>query len=438
MLVMTGRRANLLARGTVSAPSSDPDFPPAFAFDNDPGTVYSTGSGIDTVEAFLEIDGDIGHGEGSFETAFVDGTPPGFVNDCLVDGELERDLTNFDDGEASCKFINPATPFSIAGFHRDYIARAGETLRVHFARLIGTDAQLSCWIQDLDTGQWLNDQFEWQDADTTFLVDIDDVPNEFIEFNQNIVVSPMSYWAKPIRRLRLSFEGGPTTASPSEVWVDSLFIVPAYDMMAVFGHSIKPAGTIEWIASDDPEFGTSTELAEFRPVEDKFYHRLGSPSTLRYQQIFVGFSVDVIYAGEIIIGAGYHFPRTAATPIQTSHEDRRIEVPRHLGGRFTRGLARSPRVSKILTFQFDDTPITAESGDWDEWHSEIFLRSMGGQPAVIVPTTDRAEVLFGHLSGSFSETDGAPGQAGYKVLEGFVVDELPFPIELPGPIIESA
>jgi hypothetical protein len=432
LLVMTGRYANLLQRGVLTTPGESADFPAADLYDNDPGTIYLFGVSDDSVEPVFEFDGDLGHGDGSFEDSFVGGAPVGWVNASTGAGALNRDTVTFSDGAASLRIETPDTPFALGSAYHDYVVRAGELLRLHFAALgdstNGDVSALACELRDLDTGQYLNSSMEWQDNSTNFLVDSS---SAFTVFDETFAVSPMSYWPKPIRRLRLRFTCNIVTSGDQSVWVDSLFLVPAYDMVSVFGHNLRPNADFEWIASDSESFLTSTTLASFRPTSDKFYHRISTPSTLRYQQVFVGPAVDSLWIGEIVVGLGYHFPRTAVSPIQTTHIDHRVDIPKSLGGVSSRGLARSPRHQKTMAFQFPDEPDTAETGLWREWHDEVFLRSLGGHPAVVVPTTDRVEVLFGHLSGLVSESDGAPGQAGYKLLEGFVVDELQLPVEIP-------
>jgi hypothetical protein len=431
MLVLTGRLANMLQRGTVTPGSEDADFPVEEVFDNDPGTVFS-GFPVaeDSVDPVLTLDGDIGGGDGSFEAAFVDGAPVGWVDASTVDGALVQDTVVFSDGAASLRIETPATANSLGVAYKDYTVRAGEVLRIHLMALgdtsNGGSSALHASLQDLDTGQFLNSSLEWQDSSANFLVDSSDA---FAEFDEEITVSPMSYWPKPIRRLRLKFTCVIVTSGDQEVWVDEVFIIPAYDTLSMFGHNLRPAFDVEWFTGDT--IVGLTEAASFRPTSDKFYHRLTMYRTHRYQRIFVGPSTEALWIGEMVIGRGYHFTRTAASPILTTHIDHRAEVPKLMGGRVTRGLARSPRHVKTLAFQFDDVPETAESGVWREWHDEIFLRSLGGHPAVVVPTTDRDEVLFGHLSGQISEADGAPGQAGYKALDGFIVDELPLPVEVP-------
>lgn len=438
LLVLTGRLANILSRGRVTSSQDDQDFPQRHLFDNDPGTVFAFSPGIDTVEELFTVDGDLGKGTGSFETAFVDGAPTGWTDDSVVDGELVQEDTIVVEGTYSLRINTPATPFSEGKTHKDYTTRAGETLRLHFKYAVQSNSQLRAQLQDLETGQWLNDDFEWQDSETDFLVQGATGGNpDFGTFNELITVSSMLYWAKPIRRLRLTFKGLIATSGDASVYLDHVYIVPAYDMLTVVGHSLRPASGMDWYGAHEEDFSDQVLLASMTPGIDKFYQRLAAAVTYRYQRFFIGPQPEGIWLGEAIIGKGLHFEKTAVSPIPTIHDGARVEVPRMLGGMFVGGLARTPRLDKTLSFQFPDEPDTAETGLWRVWHDEVYLRSLQGDPAVIVPTTDRQEVLFGHVSGTIKEQDGAPGQAGYKLLEGFVVMELPLPVELPGFLTEG-
>lgn len=430
MLVMTGRLSNVLARGTVTASTESLMFPLTKLYDGDPGELFEFGQA--QIGERVDVDADLALGTGDFEDVHVDGAPPGWDDQSQGTASLSRDTVVFDEGASSVKLTSNAT--DTAMMQKVFTVRAGETLRM--------DMQLrghgELRMQDIDTGQWLNEDLEWQDAETFFVDDSQFSAGVFDQVTKDITISPMSYWPKAIRRVGLRFIGN-TASMQNELWVDAFSFVPSYNTLGIFGHNIKASIPVTWESANNSLFSGSTLLATITPQKDKFYHRISTPSLLRYIRVTVnGLNIHPPWIGELLVGASHLFERVNGdglpgpmSPIKTDHIDHRITVQKAVGGSLTRGIARAPRAVKTFGFQFPDLPDTAEDGVFREFFDEVFRRSIAGHPAMVVPNTDRREVLYGHLSPLLSEMDGSPGQAGYRVAEGFQLDEMALPIEIP-------
>jgi hypothetical protein len=425
MVVMTGKGMNLLSRGTVTVSDENPSFPKKNLWDGDPGEVFSFATFSDGRQVVLDTD--LALGTGDMEAAHVAGAPPGWKHVAVGTGLLARDTTVIGDGAASCRLSSGASGVGV--LERDFGCRAGETLTIKmYMRGDGINA-CTVAMQDLETGDWLNGSGLWQPAFTTFDSETSTTP--FGSRSRQVVVSPMTYWPQAVRRVRLRFLSA--AVAGAQAWVDSVTFRPNFDTLAIIGHNLR-RGAIQlaWQGSEDPAFGgVPVDLAAPTIVKDRVYHRLSTLQSYRYTRLFAwGLNVEPPWYGELIIGASRLMARGPATPVETTHDDHRIEVARSVGGSSARGIARAIRRTKAFTFKFRDTPETAETGEWREFQQEILTRSIGGHPSLVVPMTDRGEILFGRWGGVVKETDGAPGTPGFKIAT-VDFEELQLPVELP-------
>lgn len=160
------------------------------------------------------------------------------------------------------------------------------------------------------------------------------------------------------------------------------------------------------------------------------YGRTAAPVAKRCARVNMsGNNVEAPWYGELVLGQSVELP-CAMTPVQTTYTDYRTMIPRPLGGVAARGRSAWPHRTKSLVFQHPDTPTTAESGYWAAWEAEFIIRSLGGAPMLLVPSTDRSEVLYGHCQPSISESDGSPGQAGYRRVDAVQIVDQALPVQL--------
>ena len=379
----------------------------------------------------VEVDLDLAKNSGVFDDAHVGGVPSGWTNTSTGTGTLTQDLAIKEAGASSLRLNSGTAGQGVC--ERIFLCSAGETLTIRLAARGDNTNPCLVSVQDLESGQWIGSGGAWQNAATNW---VSRIPNSFLESKIVIPVSAMSLCASAVRRIRVRFRSA-SLINGAQAWVDGFYVTPGYDTLVVAGHNVRQAFTIDWQHASDAAYATAAyNVAAFTPVRDKFYAKLPTVQTDRFVRVFVGLTTDFlaipdnIYFGEMIVGTSF-VSRCPVSPIATRHTDHRSDVPLLLGGVASRGMSRSARRTKTLSFQFPDTPTTAESGEWSQWFDEIFLRQLGGIPLALVPTTDRQEVLFGTMASALSETDGEPGQAGYKALESFAFEELPLPVELP-------
>jgi hypothetical protein len=419
LLIAGGRRSNLLARGTVIVSSAADETPAANLYDGDPSTPFSFDARATNA---IIVDSDLTLGTGTFEAAHVSGAPPGWT---AAGGTLTRDTVFFASGTSSCR-VTTIGLSNLGTLQKDFACHAGERLVLDF-KMAGFG---SAYVRDVETGQFLTDEGEWTDTLTPILSVIDD--EEFVRLALEFDVSSILYYERAGRRLR--FEAVSNSAG-SEVWVDDFALYPVPNILGVFGHGIRRNNPLLWQTA--PTLADLTTIASHAPHRGTFYISRPVSSVSeddklsdRYHRIYLpGDNVEPPWFGEIVLARAVRLG-CAMTPVQTTHQDHRGSIPRALGGEFSYALAASPRRTKQFVFQHPDTPATAESGYWQEFWGEFVLRPMGGTPVLLVPNDDREEVLYGTLSPSVSETDGSPGQAGYKKVDGVKLEELPLPVEV--------
>lgn len=402
---------NTLRRGRVTVSDENANFPKAGLYDGDPGTAFQHTSLSST---YVEVDGDLTLGTGSFEAAFVAGVPPGPWEWLNLGGVLVRDAVIFapDGGIASCK-IQPG-----AVLRGRFLCQADEILTLS-AWLRG---EISMSVQDIDTGQFLHPTKNWVDNFQVIAVHAGD---EWTLASIPVPITGLGHWAEPVRRLYIEFAPGATSG-----WVDGFSFFPHIDTLGIFGNNLRLNNPVLWQSNDNPVTDPWTTRATITPTPTTFYAKLAEFVGQRYQRIFLPMdNVEPAWYGEIVSCQTKRL-KCAMSPVQTVYTDHHVRIPRLMGGFATRALADWPIRTKVLTFQHADTPSTAESGYWTEWYGEFGLRPIGGTPCLIVPNEDRREVIYGHISPSISERDGEPGQAGFKQVDAVAIEEMALPVEL--------
>lgn len=439
LLINSGRYGNNLERGTVTLSDEDSDSPAENLFDGDPGTVGAVVE--DTAAVTITLDGDLALQTGGFEVAFTGSpsAPPGW-EDASIGGSasLVRDTSIFHGGASSCRL--EASGGGTAQLSRTFVCRANEylTLRM-WLRGDGTNPVMVT-VQDLETGHWLapilgdpptdpDTVNEWDPESQTLF----SVPDAVFTLSEaRIKITSMVEWPYPLRRIRVR-----VFTTTSDGWVDDFEFYPHWQLLALIGHNVIPSGVVTGDTANirvrraDSVSGTFSNVEFITPTPHTLWHMLSERQQYRVAQIrFEGVNVDPFWWGEVIWCQPHHFEKCAMTPVQTQHVDNRVQIPRPLGGFASIGLAETIRRVKTFVFQHPDTPETAETGYWQEWYGEFMQRAQGGDPVLVIPNEDRDEVIFGHLSAVVSDTDGAPGMAGYKKVEGCTLEELALPVEI--------
>lgn len=380
MIVMGGRHANILARGVVSVSDADSLFPAANLYDGDPGVAFRFGSA--GADRQVTVDGDLSQGSGAFEDVHVSGAPPGWTDASTGAGALARDTVTFADGASSLR-LDSGTGQAIG--QRDFSCRAGEELSLTVKlRGDGTNA-VTFDIQDLDTGQWLTSGGVWQNAATT--VATRSVATFATTTLSAFSVSAMSAWPYPVRRLRVRFYAA--SGGSAQGWVDTFSIWPSFDFLAVHGHSIRPALTVQFRSSTDNFSASDTLEATVTPARAAFFSRLSAKVARRYARLkLVGTSPEAMYLGEMRLGQSFSLTRPATFPLNRQLRDAQVRVPRLGYGSAAYGLA----TEDVDTLELQFGMVQAEA---DEWLNEVWRRARGGFVFDVVPDSTRTEVYLG-------------------------------------------
>lgn len=390
-LILAGGEYNLLARtaGVVPSPSEDALFPPTRLYDGRAGWIFKFGSL--TADPKLTCDLDLLASLGGFEVA---GTPPGGWTDASSGGATVTSTTSTPFTGSRCAEFDAGAGVGFAKITKDISVRSNEKLRIQLrVRPMSTSTakSLDLQIRDLRTGKYLQPGLTWAAGEIAALTltGADDAwsAQQAIQFTVDTVANTLN--DSTLLRITLLYTG---SIANDKIRADEMFVIPAVDFASLHGTQIiDPLNAITLRSSTDNFSGSDTAEATFTLRPGACYVKLGSPVYRQYWRVkFTGTNstaTGAIGLGEWVLGQAVTLAKAPAySPrLVPSHAQIRGGLP--LGGSYAYGLGGQPRTDLELQWGWEESQHT-------DWLNELFLRSPGGEPMVIVPSDTEGEVYL--------------------------------------------
>lgn len=399
MYVLTGAFNLVSASGnpaSIPVGSASTNFPLANIDDGDPGSICKF-LAISTDPAF-QIDLDYLLNTGSME-AFQDATTPpvGWTESNTGTGQVARNAALPRTGTYCAEFT---TGTGTASMYYDFTVRAGQRVRFDgWLRGDGATGKMEAIIQNLQTGLYCNPSGTWVSLLTAIA---DNTSVAYVQKTVDFAVEDYATCRLDTVVLRLTLinrtGGGSTTTL-----ADDVAVYPAVTFSSVHGHNVDPQCQIRLRSSTDAFSGSDTLEATFTVRQPSFYTTI-SETFRRYWRLAMSGRQSVRsgewWVGEWVLGQYYTLATGPAYDVQLGVRTPRIEIPLRVGAPATYQLARSQQ--RVFPVTFKCSSMTARN----EILQEVFERSAGGAPLVVVPhhTDSFTEVIYGKLSADLPHT----------------------------------
>lgn len=385
MLVMSGPARNLVARGIVTvSPAADSIFTVPYLSDLDPGTLFRYGSL--TGDPFITVDVDGLGGAGEFEPAFVAGVPVGWLKSGT--GTLTRETVFVHTEPAACKFDSTggAGATTIA---KDFSVHAGEPFRFEAAAgLVTSGGPITIHVQNLRTGRYLKNDGTWTSVLTAWVSETS-VP-AYDDHTVTTTVEGVGACLASTVTLRITIAVPNNTVAS----VDAVLYKPGVNLSAWFSPHVDPLNTVELRSSSDG-FVASNVLEATPTLGDVgFYSKLGSILYRRYWRTKLlgtnSTATGAVGFGEWELGYAVPLQQPPGYPMGLELVASQIRGQlNQWGGTFAVGLGSRPYPARVpLTFGFQSEAALLD------FEREVFVRSQGGTPLVIVPDDTKSDVHF--------------------------------------------
>ncbi len=382
-LVLTGQRYNVLETGTVTVSTEDSLYPATRLYDGRPIQPFKFSS---TADQTIDIDGNR-ITNGNLDT-WSGGAPSGWT----VDGTVAETTTagEFRSGSAARVDSNGSITMTfwarsgerivINGWRR--ILAAGQGVAQAFLRNVNTGRQWdgSSWVSGVFAGPFLEDSTN----------------TAYTEYGPTAVtVEAYSVTKTDLCQMELQLVNGDLTGG-DYVFFDDWFVWPSIDFLSIHGHNIIssvsvalrrgstfPAGSLEvTLTLDSPSFYTYRST-----VRDDRYWRI----------IVSGDNLTAPYLGEVVLGRALALARKPDLGgVTLAERSEAIVATSEYGERHAVQRMTANRRRLAMGFRF------ATEATYTEARDEVNRRSGGvpsSYPFVIVPDSNRAEVLHGALVG---------------------------------------
>ena len=240
----------------ASSPAVDSDFPVSGLYDNFPSIVTRWGS----LAAASRHDADLNFAvNGDFE--LWDGGTPDIPTGWALEGSttVTKDTTNEIQGTASVRVDG--------AIYRDYKVPTGAlvALRGKFARYTGSGSDAQVQLIDMETGEWLDEEGNWQSSEIDLWAEDTVYPaSSAVTRGITATARPYSLVKKDLTTVRLRLICGGEDDGDEGIFDDfSLVIVP--NLMTIHGHNVPPKHDPQLSSSSGSGFTSSAVLATMEP-----------------------------------------------------------------------------------------------------------------------------------------------------------------------------
>ena len=387
MLVIAGlSEGGNVAAGRLfsSSPAAASLYPFSGLADSDLGTIGQFGSL--TATPLFQVDVDMLDRAGLFES-FSGGSPVGWIEANSGTSDVTQESTVVHSGSFAARF---AAVGGSASCYKDITVRAGQ--RLYLEAALRGDAglgRIKVNLRNLQTGRYLNGG-AWSST-----------PNDVMNYSgtpydvqsQAFVVEDAATCGtvRPTLRLQLLNDNAGTVS-----YADSVILIPGVSFASWHGHNIDPRSAPELRASTD-NFGASNVLVSTPTLARHSFYTTFPVVYYRYWRTqFADTNTAAIFASEWVLGDALSLARGFNAPYKRTFVDPRITIAKPVG---------APAVVSRGTFEQRTLPLSfrvPRSGR-AEFFNEVWLRSKGGAPIVVVPYSGDPDVILGVLSGELPE-----------------------------------
>lgn len=348
------------------------------------------------------------------------GAPTGSVEVVTGTGTVVEEAVIVRSGKSAA--VDPGAA-GTAAFYFDVVVKSGWTYTVEaYARgTTGPPAGVArLEIQNLDTKKYLTSGGAWQAAAVDWTTESN---TSYVQKTLPFTVESYAAcgWRDTVT-LRLRFYN---TVASSLAYFDDIAIWPHVDLLTFHGHNFDPSIDAQWSGDEDPAFGSATGIGALSPLTiPAAYIYAGSLQAYRYTNVTFAGTNSVSGApriGEAVLTQSTRLTQHYEPPIfwRDDWNQQATSNPSGESSSFRRTLYEQ----RFPTFLYHWT----SQADLDQAIS-VWRRAEGRTyPAVVVPDTDRPEVIFGHLPRGFSmQRELTAYYTGFELM----VDESPFPPNL--------
>jgi len=387
MLVLAGEMMNALGGATfASSPAAHVKFPFSELGDGDPGTIGKFGSL--TAAPYVYGDLDLLRGSGGAEN-FSGGIEVGWTEVVTGTGAVTQEGTLFHSGIGAFRL---AAGTGIASAYIDVDVRAGQKLLLKWwSRADGAGGEGLLRVRNLHTGSHLKEDAGW----TTSPVDLfPQTGTVYVENSVTFTVESMADCQRAVVTLRIQIlEENGTKVS----YFDDITLVPYVDFFSIHGHNIDMRSTLKVQGSDAPTTGYVDLVAP--TVRRKAFYSTFDEVAYRYVRLLFAETNQgsgALWFGEWVVGKAYELVRGPNYPLRRTFSDPRITLERPVGAPSNVGRGQFEQGGVSLTFRCKESQRL-------DFYNEVYVRSLGGAPAVVVPSTLDVEVFYGVLDAVHGE-----------------------------------
>jgi hypothetical protein len=416
MSVLLLRRGFNLVENALSAtpsPAADSLFPTANAGDRIPASIFRFGSL--TAAPSIYWDMDEADDKGEFET-WASGSPDGWTEDNTGGSDITQTSVGAEvkNGVSAAK-MTCAGGGRAYGYH-EFTCRAGARLRLDcWGRGDGGTGLARFTLYNVTTGNGSLGAANWSAGILAFAL-TSTSSTTYQHLVSDITVEPYETCRSHEVTMRIVIAN---VTNGTTSFADSVQVFPAVNFASIHGHNIDPACTLKLQGGDT--VGGISDLATFTVAQPSFYTTCTTAFNRYYKLLLSGTNSTAsgpIYFGEACIGDALTLGTKIRLPMSPNYSDPRAVIPMRWGSQ-TYSMGQHP--SRTLPFTIQATSMTERN----EILNELFRRSRGGGPVVMVPHDGNShnEVIYGRISSELPHE-----WAKHDVVNlSSSIEELPFP-----------
>jgi hypothetical protein len=412
MLVLAGEMMNAAAgRPIVCSPAAHAKFPAEELVDGDPGSYFRFGSL--TADPFLYVDLDDLGGQGGGEE-FDGGVPVGWTEENTGGGDVTQEASIKHSGNFALRLAASA---GVATAYKDVTVRAGSKRALRWwSRADGSGGQARIRVRNLHTGKYLNALGGWQATSTPIFPESG---TTYVGSEVVFTVESLAVCRRPTVTLRIQIAEETATKVS---YFDDITMVPYIDTCSIHGHNIDPRSVLRLEASD--VFNSGYVRIETMDVRRRAFYKTFTERAYRFWQLAfedTNTGSGPIWMAEWVLAQAHQLVAKPRYPLRRNFSDPRIALERPVG---------APSYVARGQFELGSVPLTfrCHYSQRLDFYNEVYVRSLGGAPAVVVPSTLDDEVFYGVLGGDHGEDwqlrSATRGYLDYST----IIDELALPL----------
>lgn len=417
LLVRPGFNNVETALSSTVSPAADALFPVTNAYDRIPASIFKFGSLA--ADSYVWFDFDKCDDKGEFET-WAAGAADGWTEANTGGSDVTQTSVGAEvhSGVSAAKLTCAGAGVALA--YHEFTAKAGARLRVDlWARGDAGTGTLLYGLYNVNTGKNGIGGATWSTGalGANFLGGSSSSAT-YQHLTTDVTVESFATCRSDTVKLRVFILN---STNGTSAFADSVTILPVVNFASVHGHNIDPCVTLKLRSSSVASAGSFADRATFSVVQPACYASI-SDQYIRYWQIMCSgtnsSTTGAPYFGEIVIGDALTLATGPRYPMSVGYRDPRIEVPMRWG---SQAYAVGQHASRTFPISLQAVSMTARLEIFDE----LFRRSRGGAPVVIVPhnADSHTDVIYGRVSPDLPHEWGTKSVAGISTS----VEELPFP-----------